>query len=475
MALAATCLMLAALPGHAVGALEAPPNAASTTGHEPAGIARPVAPAYPQPGQGTEDILGCDGEAAQSPWCVERARALDARAKIEAILSMLRRVEQPPWPPADLAAANALYEEGIALFQDEYFGDAAFKFEPALAELQALRDGFEEHVVNTAATAAEQLDAEAFNDALAGFRRVLMWKPDHEAAQRGATRAEAAQRGQQTGEEAMRLLQAGETEQARALLATVGTNVSTSVLRRARTTLADVDRRSRRNQLITTGHAALDRQDWAAATEAFRKALDLDPQSGAARGGLDEARRGATTDELAVLRQALAGQLAAESWTGSVATIRRIASLASDAPEVRVRLPELERLVALEARLDGALADPRRMAAKAFRDDTRALIAETRNASVVGQRIHGKGLQLEEQFDQWTGPVSVAIRSDNKTEIQMRPGRKLGKLRETRLEVYPGRYTLIGRRPGYLEKRVEITIEPGSEPVVVKLVCDERF
>ena len=462
LALAKACLMLAALRASSVGAVDA-------------AVGMPAAPPAPQPAREFEDILGCDGDAAQSAWCVERVQALEARAKIEAILAILGEVEQPPWPPDELAAATVLFDQGVALFGDEYFGDAAAKFEPALAQLESIRDGFEGQVANTASAAAARLDAEEFEQALAGFRQVLMWRPDHQQARQGAARAESGQRVQQTAAEAMRLLQAGETEQARALLGGLGGETVTSTLRKARSALADVDRRMRRNDLISTGHRALDRQDWAAATEAFRKALDLDPQSTAARDGLAQARSGASASELAMLRQALAATLAQESWDAAIATIGRIAALDPDAPEVRGRRPELERLVALEARLDRTLADPRRAAARAFRAETRALIDETRSAEAVGQRIHGKGRQLEAEFGKWTVPVAVTIRSDEKTDIRIRPGRKLGLLRETRLQVYPGTYTLVGRRQGYREKKVEISILPGGDAVVVDLICDERF
>ena len=438
-------------------------------------VALCCAAVHTQPARAVEDLLGCDGEWAQSAFCVERARAIDARAKVEAILSMLATVEQPPWPPADLAAANALYDEGVVLFRDEYFGDAALKFEPALDQLESIQRWYEEHVAETAAAAGERLDAEAFAEALAGFRRVLVWKPGDDAATRGAARAETGERAQQTAEEALRLLQAGESERARALLAGVTVDSPPSMLRKARSALAEFDRGNRRDVLISTGHGALDRQDWAAATKAFRKALDLDQQSAAARNGLEQARRGKTASEIAVLRQTLTALLAEESWADSIATIRQLATLAPDAAEVRGRLPELERLVALETRLDSALADPRRAAAKPLRADTRALIDETHNASEVGQRIHDKGRQLEQQFVAWTVPVAVSIHSDNRTDILMRPGRKLGKLREAELKVFPGRYTLIGRRQGFREKRVDISIQPGSEPISVELVCDERF
>ena len=431
--------------------------------------------AQPPDAHAAEDLLGCDGDAAESPWCAERAEALDARAKAEAILATLAQVERPPWSPADLAAANTLYDAGVALFRDEYFGEAALKFAPALAKLQAILERFEDQVTEATVAAAERLNAEEFTEALAGFRQVLMWRPDHEQAQRGAARAETGERVQRTAEEAMRLIEAGEAEQARSLLGTVVADFSPSMLRKARAALRDLDRRTRRNDFITSGHAALDEQDWVTAIDAFRRALDLDAESTAARDGIDQARRGATESELARLRLALATALAQESWTVAVATIGRIAALEPDAPEVRVRLDELERLVALEARLDRTLADTRRAAAKGLRTVTRALIDETRDASVVGERIHGKGVQLDEQFGEWTLPVAVTIRSDNKTDVHVRPGRKLGKLRETRLQVYPGTYTLIGRRSGYREKRVEVTIQPGNAPLVLEVVCDERF
>ena len=417
---------------------------------------------------GADDALDCDGEDADNPLCVERARAIDARAKVEAILASLAAVQQPPWRPAELAAASALHDEGVALFRDERFSAATARFGAAFPKLQAIKSSFDDLLADTVAESQAQLAAEDFSAALVGFRRVLTWTPDHEASLASVGRAETGLRLAETAREAIRLVESGEAARAKAVLDGVTADFEPRVLRKARASL-------RLSTRITAGYAALDRMDWTAATEAFRQALAIDAQSTAARDGLEEARRRSVDSQLASLRQSLATDLGQESWANALATVREIAKLDADAAEVRVRLPELERLVALETRLDDALGDPRRAAAKSLRENTRALIGASGDRLLVGERIFAKGRQLQRQLRRWTVPVAVTIRSDNKTEIHMRPGRKLGRFRSTNLEVYPGRYLLLARRKGFREKQLALTVPPDSDPITLELVCDERF
>ncbi len=421
------------------------------------------------------DELGCEGEWAQSALCVERARALDSRAKAEAIMSSLGRVEQPPWAPGDLAAASALYDEGAALFRDEYFGDAADKFEPAFDQLQAIQDQFDMLVDDTTRTARNHLAQENFAEALAGFRQLLAWTPDDAAAKAGAEEADAGQRVVQVANEAKRLIEAGQPDRARTLLDNLAADIRPRALRSAQNVLRRFEAGVRHNALIGAGHAALDQRDWAAAEAAFANALAIDANSVAAKDGLAQVGRHSVEARLATLREALAAQVAQESWADAIATIGAIADLDAAAPEATAQLAEVQQLDALERRLDGALADPRRAVARTMRDATRALIESSGDRSRVGERIHAKSVELEQQLEQWTVPVAVTIHSDRKTEIQMRPGRKLGKFRSTELEVYPGRYTLVARRQGFREKKLALDVKPGSTPITVELVCDERF
>lgn len=435
-----------------------------------------AAPTLHATATGGLDELGCEGKWAQTPLCVERARALDARAKIEAVLPSLARVPRPPWGLADHAAAQALYDEGLALFREEYFGDAAAKFEPALEALLAIKREYGQLVADAVAEAQGLLAKEDFSGALDTFTEILTaWEPNHPEATAGAEQARRRQDASRLAAEAIALVNAGQPQRARALLGSIAPDAAATAVDTARRALHDYEARRRLNAQITAGHAALDGQDLEAAAKAFRAALAADPDSAAAKDGLANVLQQIDANRLASLRLALADQLANESWTDAVASIREISTLEPTADEVRLRLPELVRLVELESRLDSALAHPERAAAKTLRDETRAVVESTRDPVRVGRRIHAKGDQLARRFSEWTASIPLTIRSDNKTEIHIRPGRRLGKFRTTELEVFPGRYSLVARRAGFRERRVELTVAPDSDPIVLELVCNERF
>ncbi len=424
---------------------------------------------------GPDDAIGCEGAWAESPLCIERAEALDARAQVEALLAMLATVDQPPWNPRDQADASALYDEGMELYRDEYFGDAAAKFVPALARLQDLRKDFEDLLRTTLDEANAHLANEEFGEAGAKFDRLLVWRPASEAARGGADRARTGSEVVRAAAEAMRLLRAGDAAGARALLSGLPAGLPFTALADARQALREHERRERVAGRVTAGHAALDRGDWSGAESAFREALAVDAGSTAAAEGLAQASRRKTAADLARLRKSFLADLDREDWTGALDTLSKLATLAPDAPQIAEHQPRLARLAAMETRVDAALEDPRRAASPSLREETRALLGDAADPAWVGQRIHEKALRLREQFDLWTQPVPLTIRSDNRTDVLIRPGRALGRFTDRELRVFPGRYTVVGRRKGFREKNVDVVVSPGSAALFVEVACDERF
>ena len=95
-----------------------------------------------------QDAMNCTGEWAGNILCKERQLAFDTRSQVEIYYTKLSRITNPPWMSGDLDAAKALYDEGMILYQDQYFGDAAKKFQPALALLDELDTGFESLLEN---------------------------------------------------------------------------------------------------------------------------------------------------------------------------------------------------------------------------------------------------------------------------------------------------------------------------------------
>lgn len=422
-----------------------------------------------------DDALGCEGPWADSPLCIERAEALDARAQVEALLAMLAAVDQPPWNPRDLADASALYDEGMELYRDEYFGAAAAKFDPALARLQELREEFESLLRTMLDEANVHLANEEFREAADKFDRLLVWRPASEAARGGVDRARSGRDAVRAAAEAMRLLRAGDAAGARTLLSGLPAGLSFTALADARRALREHERRERVAGRLTAGHTALDRGDWSGAESAFREALAVDAGSTAAAEGLAQAARRKTAAALASLRKSFVAEVDREDWTGALDTLSKLATLAPDAPEITEHRPRLARLTAMETRVDAALDNPRRAASPSLREETRALLGEAADPARVGRRIHEKARRLRGQFDLWTQPVTLTIRSDNRTDVLIRPGRALGRFTDRELRVFPGRYTVVGRRKGFREKNLDVVVSPASAALFVEVVCDERF
>ena len=422
-----------------------------------------------------DDAIGCEGAWAESPLCVERAEALDARAQVEALLAMLATVDQPPWNPKDLADASALYDEGMELYRDEYFGDAAAKFGPALARLHDVREEFEGLLRTMLDEGNLHLANEEFGEAAEKFDRLLVWRPASQAARSGADRARTGREVARVAAEAMHVLRAGDAAGARTLLSGLPAGLSFTALADARRALREHERRERVAGRLTAGHAALDRGDWSGAESAFREALAVDAGSTAAAEGLAQAARRKTSADLASLRKSFAAQFDREDWTGALNALSMLATLAPDAPEIAEHRSRVARLAAMETRVDAALEDPRRAASASLREETRALLSQAADPVRVGRRIHEKARRLREQFDLWTQPVTLTIHSDNRTDVLIRPGRALGRFTDRELHVFPGRYTVVGRRNGFREKNVDVEVLPGSAALFVEVACDERF
>ena len=70
-------------------------------------------------------------------------------------------------------------------------------------------------------------------------------------------------------------------------------------------------------------------------------------------------------------------------------------------------------------------------------------------------------------------PVRVALASDNQTEVTIYRVGRLGAFEHKDMELLPGRYTVVGVRPGYRDVRRELTLLPGSAAPTLVIRCEE--
>ncbi len=312
--------------------------------------------------------------------------------------------------------------------------------------------------------------------ARAAFQRALALDPGNGDAQQGL---EAAARMEQLLADfaaATRVEAGGDLPAARAQYqALVSGNPQFAPAREA---LARVQGRLRAEdfeQLLARAAAALRQGELAAAQSAYARAADLYP--GEARV-LDGQARVAE-----VLRnQRNAADLAQgvdlerkEQWDSAVAHYE--ATLARDATLLFAQdgLTRSTRRASLDAELADYLARPERLAAPAVRAAAERALARGDAANPKAARLTGQLNQLKSALQTLAMPVRVAITSDNSTEVSVSPMGMLGAFRLRELDLKPGRYTVIGRRDGFRDVRLELDLAPGQQDAALSIQCTERI
>ena len=478
------------LPGHWAGDKRRSENGSRVDGrlrHWPRGAGRRGRPtsvflavigaiilivaALPATGAG----VGCEGEWANSPICRERQAAVEERARAEAMMERLPHVTEAPWDPLEFEAAEALYQEGMALYRDEYFGDAAAKFQSATERLFAIEQELQALIAQRLAAADASLDEEDFEAAAAGYHAVLDLLPESSAASVGLSTARQGMTARKLLAQARQSLDQGDLEAAESRLDAIPTGLLSDGVGQARRQIRASRQQDRMSRSMSRGFRHLDRAEWQEAEAAFTEALRTDPASTAARDALEDLRRRRTDAELTAYRTRLEAQVAAENWLESGALLERMQALDPDDAAIARDLSRIGRLADVEARIDGYLQRPQRLSAKGVRDQATALVDATADPETYGARIIQKRDRLRQSLTTWTTPVEMTIRSDDRTEVHIRPGRVLGKFKERRLEVFPGDYILSGRRVGYREVSLRVAVPPGTDALSFEVVCHERF
>ena len=72
-------------------------------------------------------------------------------------------------------------------------------------------------------------------------------------------------------------------------------------------------------------------------------------------------------------------------------------------------------------------------------------------------------------------PTKVLIASDGKTDIFVYQVKRLGKVTSQELELYPGTYTIVGKRRGYRDVRHTLKLLANAPTNTINISCEEKI
>jgi Tfp pilus assembly protein PilF len=451
----------------------APANAAGA-GAAAAGGAATNAGAAPAAGAASGPKPLPTDPAALAALAQAKTRAEDARTDYDAVLKPLVDARAELWGGADWARLQAAGTDAKKQYDDRDYAAAGATWSSGVALAKQVQAARAPALAAALAAGRDGLDRGDSRAALAGFDRALAIEPKNAVAAAGRTRAQNLDRVLALVDEGTNFERAGQpsaaTEKYRAALA-IDAQASAATAGLAR--IAAQARRDAFAQAMAQGQRALAAGNRDAARAAFERARAIDPQDASVRDALAQVDTGDRTAKLAALRAQAEAAERAERWADAVKTYD--AALALDptvtfAQDGRARAqPRAD----LARRIDAYLHRPDALDDPEERASARQLLAAAADVPGEPTLLRRQQQALDAALRAAETPVRLALASDNQTEVLVYRVGKLGAFQSRELELLPGRYTIVGRRPGFRDVRREVVVPPGGTGNSVEIRCTD--
>jgi len=398
----------------------------------------------------------------------------DTRAELARRYADLEARGAGAWGRDGFASAALKLADGDAAAAQREYPRAVESLRAAAADLQAVAELAVSRLKDALAAGAAALDAGDEAESRRQFGLALQIEPTNAPAKRGLERAgtivevkrlladaEALERsGQSTEAEAAyrKVLQLDrDTTAARVGLARVQSQASGAAFAAA----------------ISQGLGGLARRDFAAAKAAFERA-------GRIRPGAPEVVDGLAQVERAVGDQTIGAHLAAaeqaervERWSVALTEYRKALDIDRNLLAAQQGVERAEPRAMLDGELSAYLERPERLFSPEVRNAARTAVQRAKGIATPGPVLTGQVAAVERLIADAETPMRFALASDNQTEVTIYRVGRLGAFERKDMELLPGRYTVVGVRPGYRDVRRELTLLPGSAAPTLVIRCEE--
>ncbi|MGB5258232.1 MAG: serine/threonine-protein kinase [Woeseiaceae bacterium] len=426
-----------------------------------------------------EEILFSENDADYSGLDdVGRAR-FNAEMILGELLSNFETLEMrgvQRWAGQQFLRARESYEKGDEAYLEREFIAAEGHYLDALSVLEPLFDRIEPEFQRALSGAKAAFDKGDRAEALRLYELAVAITPNHAEARAGFERAKNL-------ESVLRLVdQALDYEEELELDAAAASFRQAAELdplwQPAIDGLARVQQMRTKmdfDQRMSEGLDALAAGDYLSARAAFRMAEQLIPDSPEPADGLLQVDQGLRLENISVLEQEALSLEKDEHWEAAATTYEEILKVDNSLSFAIDGLSHAREMRELHRRLDQFISDPDKLSAPSVMKKATLLVVDITRMPDIGPRLAQQRDELSRLLKRAVTPVSVALVSDNLTEVSVYRVGRLGNFIQKELSLRPGSYVAVGVRPGFRDVRREFRVAPelDMEPIVVR--CEEQI
>jgi tetratricopeptide (TPR) repeat protein len=228
-------------------------------------------------------------------------------------------------------------------------------------------------------------------------------------------------------------------------------------------------------QLMSSGFATLQNNEYERARKTFLKAQSFKPGSSEVQDALAQVDQAIRLARIETLRKEALAAEEAEDWKKALQSYLAVIEI-DPAIQFAVRGKALsQERVTLEKRLSFYLERPGVLESDRHLQNAILLLQETKKIEPKGPRLTSQIEKLDQLVMTAKTPVKVRLESDNLTQVAVYKVGRLGSFTSRDLDLRPGTYTVVGTRNGYKDVRQQIVVKPGQKVVHVTVICKERI
>ena len=418
-----------------------------------------------------------DGQSAKNDLAIlseQKAEADKAREEFDLVAESLVARGVKEWDPSDFEDALAVAEAAKQAYDATQFLTARDTWVDGLQRLQSLESRAADLLSGSLERGQQALEQGRREAAENEFSMALLVDPDNATAVAGMVRAEHIEEVFALMAEAGSQERQGQLEAARDLYRKVVAldgeiNEAPEGVRRIDAALVE---RSY-SKAMSQGYASLGVGDFEAARKAFKTAARIHPGAVEPKQGLERVAAGQRVTGIEGHRDRAADFEAKERWHEAVAEYD--AALAIDASLIFAQEGRQRATVRanLDDRLQGFVEAPERLYSDNVLQSAGEAIREASRVTDPGPRLVGQATRLALLMEESTQPVSVTLRSDDRTDVMVFRVGRLGQFKHFELQLKPGTYTVQGSRKGYRDVQHKLEVRPGEKVGPVMIQCEE--
>ncbi len=378
------------------------------------------------------------------------------------------------WAKEEFSQASSYATTGDEYFRKQQYPDAINSYQQAIDALQLLED-------NVAPTLAKHLEQGEHallqanrETALFHFELAQAIDAENTQALNGIKRAETIEELFKLLEQGGNLEAANRLEDAKQIYQQAFDLDPLSI--EAKTAIARVSKRLveiKFTQLIASGYSSLEAKQFNDARKAFLAAQKLMPSSEKAKQGLKKVATAVRREKISTLTVEAQHFENLEEWEHAMQSYQQILSLDSASSFAQNGVEHSQKRAALLRNLDDYLKNPERLYSEDVAKEAGNLLNKVASLQTPGVKILQRATTLKELLASASQPVSIILQSDNQTDVVIFKVGKFGRFESHKVELKPGKYTIVGSRPGYRDVRKVLTITADMTNKNILVRCEE--